>query len=109
MDDIIKIVKSLQNLGLLIDSVTETVKHEIKKQEGGFLTAMMVDMAASLIAPMSSSLIQPIASLLIKAITGKGVTRAEKQQEGGFFSIISIAFNDKSYFWKRSHKSRKRI
>ena len=90
MDDIIKIVKSLQNLGLLIDSVTETVKHEIKKKEGGFLTAMMVDMAASLIAPMSSSLIQPIASLLIKAITGKGVTRAEKQQEGGFFPLLAL-------------------
>ena len=30
MNDIIKIIKSLEDLGVLIDGVTETVKHEIK-------------------------------------------------------------------------------
>ena len=35
--DIIKIIKSLENSCVLIDAVTETVKHEINKQEGGFL------------------------------------------------------------------------
>ena len=71
MDDIIKIVESLENY-LLIDGASETVKYEIKKQQGGFLPAMMAPMAASLIALMNSSLIQPIASLLINSITGKG-------------------------------------
>ena len=32
----------------------------MKKQEGGFIGAMMTPMAASLIAPMTSSLIQPV-------------------------------------------------
>ena len=31
MDDIIKIVESLENSGLLIDGASETVKHEVKK------------------------------------------------------------------------------
>ena len=31
-NDIIKIIKSLEDSGVLIDEVTETVKHEIKKQ-----------------------------------------------------------------------------
>ena len=31
MNDIIKIMKSLEDSGVLIDGVTETVKHEIKK------------------------------------------------------------------------------
>ena len=31
MNDIIKIIKSLKDLDVLIDGVTETVKHEIKK------------------------------------------------------------------------------
>ena len=31
LNDIIKIIKSLENLGVLIDNVSETVKHEIKK------------------------------------------------------------------------------
>ena len=37
MDGNIKIVKSLENSGLLIDGATEIVKHQIKKQEVDFL------------------------------------------------------------------------
>ena len=38
MNDIVKIIKSLENLGVLINVVTETVKHEIKKNKRlGFL------------------------------------------------------------------------
>ena len=62
IDDIIKIVESLEKSSPLIDGVTETVKHKIKKQEGGFLGAMVEAMAASLKGPMACSLIQPAAS-----------------------------------------------
>ena len=31
MNDIIKIIKSLDDSGVLIDAITETVEHEIKK------------------------------------------------------------------------------
>ena len=41
MNDIIKIIKSLEDSALLNDVVTETVKREIKKQEGGFLAAVL--------------------------------------------------------------------
>ena len=41
MNDIIKIIKSLEDSDVLIDGVIETVKHEIKKQEGGFLGALL--------------------------------------------------------------------
>ena len=37
MNDIIEIIKSLEDSGILIETVSETVKHEIKKQDGGFL------------------------------------------------------------------------
>ena len=33
MNDIIAIIKSVETSGVLIDGVTETVKHEIKKNE----------------------------------------------------------------------------
>ena len=33
-------MKSLEYLGVLIDGVTETLKHEIKIQEGRFLEAL---------------------------------------------------------------------
>ena len=42
MDVIIKILKSPENSGPLIDGTCETVKHEMKKQEGGFLSDMML-------------------------------------------------------------------
>ena len=83
MDDIIKIVESSEKSGLLIDGASKTVKHEIKKQEGGYLPAMMAPMAAPLIAPMVSSLIQPIAPSLINSITGKG-------QEGGLLPLLAL-------------------
>ena len=34
MNDIIKIIKSLEDSGVATDAGTETVKHETKKQEG---------------------------------------------------------------------------
>ena len=37
LEDIIKIVKSLVDSGLLLEGVTETVQNEAKKQKGGFL------------------------------------------------------------------------
>lgn len=58
MNNITKPVESLENLGLLIDGFTETVKHGIKIQEGGILGTAMAPMAASLIATMAASLIQ---------------------------------------------------
>ena len=79
MNDVIKIVKSLENSDLLIDGTTETVKHEIKQQEGEFLETMMAPIAASLIAPMASSSVQPVVSSLINSISGKA-------QEGGFLN-----------------------
>ena len=41
MNDITKIIKQLDDSGALIDRVTQTLKHEIKKQENGFLGASL--------------------------------------------------------------------
>ena len=60
LNDIVKIVNSLEKSGLLINGATETVKHEIKNHKGGFFGAMMVPMATYLIAPKAFSLIQPL-------------------------------------------------
>ena len=38
MEDIIKIVKSLEDSGLLLNGATETVQNEVKEQIGGFLS-----------------------------------------------------------------------
>ena len=36
MEDLIKIVKSLEDSGLLLKGVTESVQNEVKEQNGGF-------------------------------------------------------------------------
>ena len=53
-----KIIKSLEDWGVLIDRVTETVKHEIKKQEGEFFGAFLAPLAVSLVQPLLSSIVK---------------------------------------------------
>ena len=48
MEDIIKIVKSLEDSGLLLKGVTETVKKEVKEQKGEFLSMLLGKLGASL-------------------------------------------------------------
>ena len=49
MEDIIKIVKSLEDSGLLLKGVTETVQNEVKEQKGGFLSILLGTLGASLL------------------------------------------------------------
>ena len=51
---------------------------------------MIAPIAASLITSKASSLIQSVASSLINTITGKGVIRAGKGQEGGFLPSLVL-------------------
>ena len=63
LDEIIRKIESLENLGLLIDGVRKTLKNEIKKQEGRFLGMLLGTLKASVLGNM---------------LTGKGVMRAGK-------------------------------
>ena len=49
IEDIIKIVKSLEDSGLLLKGVTETVQNEVKEQKGGFLSILLGTLGASLL------------------------------------------------------------
>ena len=63
--DIMKIIKSLEESGLLIKSVSKTVKNEIKNKKGGFLSMFLGTLGASLLGNL---------------LTGKGKIRAVKSQ-----------------------------
>ena len=67
MDDILKIVKSLENSCLLLKGVSETIQHEIKEERGGFLSMLLGTLGASLLG-----------DILSKGLSGKGVIRAGK-------------------------------
>ena len=64
MHDILKIVKSLQDSGVLLKGVSETIQNETKEQRGGFLSMLLGTLGASLLG-----------DLLTKNLSGKGVIR----------------------------------
>ena len=47
MEDIVKIVKSLEDSGLLLKGVSETVQNEAKEQKGGFLSMLLGTLGAN--------------------------------------------------------------
>ena len=49
IEDIIKIVQSLEGSGLLLRRVTEAVQNEVKEQKGGFLSMLLGTLGASLL------------------------------------------------------------
>ena len=61
--DIIKIVKPLEDSGLLVKVITETVQNKVKEQKGGFLRALFGALGASLLGDF---------------LIGKGIYRAGK-------------------------------
>ena len=63
MDESIRIIKSLENSDMLINGFSETIKHEMKKLEGGFLGMLLVTLGASVLGNM---------------LTGKRLMRAGK-------------------------------
>ena len=65
MDDILKIVKSLEDSGVLLKGVRATIQNEAKEQRGGFLSMLLGTLGASLLG-----------DLLTKHLSGKGVIRA---------------------------------
>ena len=64
MEDILKIVKSLEDSGILLKGVSETIKNEAKEQKGGFLSMLLGTLGASLLGDI---------------LFGKGVIRAGEE------------------------------
>ena len=79
MHDILKIVKSLEDSGVLLKGVSETNQHEAKEQRGGFLSVLLGTLGASLLG-----------HVLSKGLFGRGVIRAgEGTIRAGYGSKMS--------------------
>ena len=62
MNDIIKIIKALENSGILLKGVSKAIKNETKEQKRGFLSMLLGTLGASLLGNLLSG--------------GKGIMRA---------------------------------
>ena len=60
MNDIMKMINSLNDAGLLIHGVSKTIENEAKEQNGGFLDMLIGTLGATLLGNL---------------LTGKGVNR----------------------------------
>ena len=85
MEDIIKIVKSLEDSSLLLKGVTETVQNEVKEQKGGFLNMLLGTLGASLLGNLLTG------KRVYRARKGKGINRA-----GG--GIVRASYGNKIDF-----------
>ena len=63
IEDIIKIVKSLEDFSFLLKGVTEAVQNVVKEQKEGFLSMILGTLGSSLLGNL---------------LTGKGINRAGK-------------------------------
>ena len=70
MEDIIKIIESLEGSGSLLDEVTKTVQNEVKEQKGGFLSKLLGILGASLLGNLLTG------KGIFTVGKGKGINRA---------------------------------
>ena len=78
MDDLIKIVKSLEDSGLLLKGITESVQNEVKEQKGGFLSMLLGTLGASLLGNLLTG------KGIYRAGKGKGIVRADEGSKMDF-------------------------
>ena len=83
MKDIIEIVKSLEDSGLLLKGVSETIQNEAKEQKGGFLSMLLGTLGASLLGNI---------------LAGKGINRAGE-------GIARVGYGNKKC-WKATTRNK---
>ena len=75
MNDFMKIVKSLEEYGLLIKGVRDKIKNEVRERKGEFLNMVLGTLGASLKGNL---------------LTGKAVTRAGEQTIKDFWCRLIL-------------------
>ena len=79
MEDIIRIIKSLEDSGLLLKGVSETIQNEAKEQKRGFLNMLLSTLGASILRNILAGKGINTAGYVSKGLQskgGKGIIRA---------------------------------
>ena len=90
INDIIKIIKSLEDSSLLLKGVTQTFQNEVKEQKGRFLSVLLSTLGAILLGNLFTGR-EAIANRqgrgIYRAGKGKGVYRAGKGKGKGVLRV----------------------
>ena len=85
--DIMKIIKALENSGILLKGVSKTIKNETKVQRGGFLSMLLGTLGVSLLGNLLSG-----GKGIIRA--GEGIVSAgEGSKKNPKFTVTFSSFN----------------
>ena len=87
MNDIIKIIETLENSGILLKGVSKTIENETKEQRGGFLSMLLGTLGASLLGNLLTG-----GKGIVRA--GDGIVRAcEGSKKDPKFTVIFSSIN----------------
>ena len=79
MNDIMKIIKALENSGILLKGVSKTIKNETKEQRGGFLCMLLETLGASLLGNLltgGKGIVRTGEGSVASRAKGDGIVRA---------------------------------
>ena len=81
MNDIMKIIKGLENSGILLKGVSKTIKNETKEQRGRFLSMLLGKLEASLLGNLltgGKGIVRAGEGSVASRTKGDGIVRAGK-------------------------------
>ena len=98
MKDIMKIIKALENSGILSKGVSKTIKNETKEQRGGFLSMLLVTLGVSLLGNLltGGKGIKRAGDGIVRAGSGSVGSRAKgdgSKKEKPKFTVTFSSFN----------------
>ena len=102
MKDLIEIVKSLEDSGLLLKGVSETIQNEAKEQKGGFLSMLLGTLGASLLGNIlagKGAIAKSVSEETNSKSQGRGVNRAGE-------GIVRAGYGNKK-FEKQQQKTKR--
>ena len=82
IQDIIKIIKKLENSDILLEGVSKTIENEIKEQRGGFLSILLRTLEGSLLGNLLTG------KGIIRTGEGKGIVRAGEGSKKQLNSLL---------------------
>ena len=98
MKDIMKIIKALENSGILLKGVSKTIKDETKEQRGGFLSTLLGTLGASLLGNLltgGKGIMRAGEGSIASRTKGKGIVRAGEgsKKKQPKFTVTFSSFN----------------
>ena len=96
MNDIIKIIETLKNSGILLKRISKTIENETKEQRGGFLSMLLGTLGVSLLGNLLSGKgVMRAGEVIVRAGEKSATSRAkgEGSKKNPTFTVTFLSIN----------------